>query len=74
MNDIIKNYRQQKFLMHAGERKNHKYIARASSKSTGKWRYFYDQEPYRRFVEKNRSYLDESIEETYDENGQLEKV
>lgn len=63
------------FLMHGGERKNHKYIARVKTKNSDRWRYFYDEKAYRRFlIQKKDGGPTESVEQRYIDDSLLESI
>lgn len=69
MIDINKSYMQQKFLMHSGERKNHKYIARVKTKNSNRWRYFYSQKAYEIWKSHNKNPIDKTVVQEFYDNG-----
>lgn len=60
-------------LMHAGQRKNHKYIARVRSTNSNRWRYFYTQEEYQAYMNACRSKKEDVVAQELNEDGSIKK-
>lgn len=66
---LLKDIKKQKFLMHSGERKNHKYIARVKTKNSNRWRYFYNQQAYELWKSHTKNPIDKTVVQEFDDYG-----